>query len=223
MAFLLNDMNNFVVGSEDGVIYASCRHGNKGGSVVEAFEGHSAPVSAVNCHRAVGNALDLSHYFVSSSLDWTVKLWSTKETKPICSFEKHGAYVLDVAWSPVHPAVFCSIDARGQLCLWNLNEDVEAPIAQMAVSNCSLCKIVWADNGQQLTVGDSEGHIWIYDVQEALYSPRPEEWIKLTRTLREIRQTNAEAEELAETLNKVGTTSTTSTSSTTNVSPRSAW
>lgn len=41
------------------------------------FEGHQGPITGIHCHAAVG-AVDFSHLFVTSSFDWTVKLWTTK-------------------------------------------------------------------------------------------------------------------------------------------------
>ena len=31
----------------------------------------------------------------------------------------------DVAWSPIHPAVFATVDGMGRLDVWNLNQDTE--------------------------------------------------------------------------------------------------
>lgn len=47
----------------------------------EIFEGHQGPVTGINCHMAVG-PIDFSHLFVTSSFDWTVKLWTTKVRNP---------------------------------------------------------------------------------------------------------------------------------------------
>ena len=41
------------------------------------------------------------------------------------SFEDNGDYVYDVAWSPIHPAVFATVDGMGRLDVWNLNQDTE--------------------------------------------------------------------------------------------------
>lgn len=38
MSFALDDVNNFVVGSEEGNVYTASRHGNKGG-INDGFEG----------------------------------------------------------------------------------------------------------------------------------------------------------------------------------------
>lgn len=41
------------------------------------FEGHQSPVTGIDCHVAQGQ-VDFSHLFITSSFDWTVKLWSQK-------------------------------------------------------------------------------------------------------------------------------------------------
>ncbi|XP_076864929.1 dynein cytoplasmic 1 intermediate chain 1a isoform X2 [Brachyhypopomus gauderio] len=76
MAFPAGDVNNYIVGSEEGTVYTASRHGSKAG-ICEMFEGHQGPVTGISCHSAVG-PMDFSHLFVTSSFDWTVKLWSTK-------------------------------------------------------------------------------------------------------------------------------------------------
>lgn len=48
-----------------------------------------------------------------------------QENKPLYSFEDNGDYVYDVAWSPIHPAVFATVDGMGRLDVWNLNQDTE--------------------------------------------------------------------------------------------------
>lgn len=48
-----------------------------------------------------------------------------QETKPLYSFEDNGDYVYEVAWSPIHPALFTAVDGSGRIDLWNLNQDTE--------------------------------------------------------------------------------------------------
>lgn len=56
--------------------YLICTLYSKAG-ISEMFEGHHGPITGINCHTTPG-PLDFSHLFVTSSFDWTVKLWSTK-------------------------------------------------------------------------------------------------------------------------------------------------
>ncbi|XP_060949214.1 cytoplasmic dynein 1 intermediate chain 1 isoform X1 [Limanda limanda] len=193
MAFPTGDVNNYVVGSEDGTVYTASRHGSKAG-ICEMFEGHQGPVTGVSCHSAVGT-VDFSHLFITSSFDWTVKLWSTKQNKPLYSFEDNADYVYDVMWSPVHPALFAAVDGMGRLDLWNLNNDTEVPTASVTIEGASaLNRVRWASGGKEVAVGDSEGRVWIYDTGE-LSVAHPDDWGRFARTLMEIRANRADGEE----------------------------
>ncbi|XP_051479224.1 cytoplasmic dynein 1 intermediate chain 2 isoform X2 [Apus apus] len=198
MSFPVGDVNNFVVGSEEGSVYTACRHGSKAG-ISEMFEGHHGPITGINCHAAVG-PVDFSHLFVTSSFDWTVKLWTTKNNKPLYSFEDNSDYVYDVMWSPTHPALFACVDGTGRLDLWNLNNDTEVPTASITVEgNPALNRVRWTQSGREIAVGDSEGQIVIYDVGEQIAVPRSDEWTRFGRTLAEINANRADAEEEAAT------------------------
>ncbi|KAM8838919.1 dynein, cytoplasmic 1, intermediate chain 2a-like isoform 3-T3 [Synchiropus picturatus] len=196
MAFPLGDVNNFVVGSEDGSVYTACRHGSKAG-ITEVFEGHHGPVTGLSCHSA-GGPVDFSHLFISSSFDWTVKLWSTKSTRPLYSFEDSCDYVYDAMWSPTHPALFACVDLAGRLDLWNLNNDTEVPTASVYVEGApALNRVRWAHSGKEIATGDSEGQVQVYDVGEQICVPKADEWTRFVRTLAEINENRDEAEELA--------------------------
>lgn len=195
MAFPSGDVNNFIVGSEEGTVYTASRHGSKAG-IGDMFEGHQGPVTGISCHNAAG-PVDFSHLFTTSSFDWTVKLWSTKHSnKPLYSFEDNADYVYDVMWSPAHPALFASVDGMGRLDLWNLNNDTEVPSASVTVEGaCALNRVRWATGGREVAVGDSVGRVWIYDVGEQLAVPHPEDWNRFARTLVEIQANQGDGEE----------------------------
>nr|CAD7428134.1 unnamed protein product [Timema monikensis] len=193
LAFPHNDVNNFVVGSEEGSVYTACRHGSKAG-VTETYDGHQGPVTGISTH-AVQGGIDFSHLFLTSSFDWTVKLWSLKENKPLYSFEDNGDYVYDVAWSPIHPALFATVDGTGRLDLWNLNQETEVPVASVIVEGASaLNRVSWTPSGLHVTVGDDMGKIWVYDVGEQLAQPRHDEWNKFVYTLQELKNNQADEE-----------------------------
>ncbi|XP_072755503.1 cytoplasmic dynein 1 intermediate chain isoform X2 [Anoplolepis gracilipes] len=193
LAFPHGDVNNFVMGSEDGTVYSACRHGNRAG-LTETYEGHQGPVTGISAH-AVQGGIDFSHLFLTSSLDWTIKLWSLKENKPLYSFEHNGDYVYDVAWSPTHPALFASVDDSGRLDLWNLNQDTEVPTASVVVDGCpALNRVSWTPSGLHVTVGDDTGKIWVYDVAEHLAHPRIDEWNKFLYTQQDLKNNKADEE-----------------------------
>ncbi|KAI1724810.1 cytoplasmic dynein 1 intermediate chain 2 [Ditylenchus destructor] len=191
MCFFHSNINSFVIGSEEKTIYMGDRHGNKG-EMTKSIEAHDMPITTVDLHRAAGS-IDFSPLCLSGSMDFTVKLWNLKDTaqnnspQPLLSFErKHKLYVVDVQWSPVHPAVFVTASVDGVLNLWNLNTNTEEPIATVNVSN-SITRVLWSKNGQQLTVSDDGGHVFLYDVHESLYNVRPSEWEDFADTLTELK------------------------------------
>lgn len=195
ISFLYGDYNNFIIGSEEGAVYSACRHGSKAG-IIDVYESHQGPVTNVDCH-AVNTQIDFSNLFLTSSIDWTVKLWSTKDKtgKPLHSFEDNCEYVYDVRWSPIHPALFASVDGMGRLDVWNLNNDTELPTASAIVEgNPALNRLLWTPNGNQIAVGDDNGKLWIYDVGEQLAHPKGDEATRLVHTLQELKMNKVETD-----------------------------
>lgn len=193
VSFPQSDMNNFTIGSEEGSIYGASRHGSKAG-ISDVYEGHQGPITGVHCHP-VQSQVDFSHLFLSSSIDWTVKLWSTqtKDHKPLHSFEDNNDYIYDVKWSPVNPALFATADLMGRVDLWNINNDTELPTASTVVEgNAALNKLIWTPSGNQIVVGDDVGKVWVYDVGEQLAVPKGDESTQLIHTLHELRQNQME-------------------------------
>ncbi|QQP32555.1 Cytoplasmic dynein 1 intermediate chain, partial [Caligus rogercresseyi] len=160
LSFPACDVNNFVFGTEEGTVYTACRHGSRAG-VLDAFEGHQAPVTGISTHNGQG------------------PLWSLKENKPLYSFEDNGDYVYDTAWSPVHPALFATVDGTGRLDIWNLNNDTEVE------GSPSLNRVSWTQSGLHVT-------IWVYDVGEQLAHPGADEWNKFAHTLADIKNNASE-------------------------------
>ena len=48
----------------------------------------------------------------------------------------------------------------------------QVPTASVTVEGaCALNRVRWASGGREVAVGDSEGHVWIYDVGEVITQP----------------------------------------------------
>ena len=88
----------------------------------------------IACHRISSGQFDFSSLFLTSSADWSVKLWNAANANPdgansaLHTFPHGVDYVWGVQWSPVHPAVFASIDGGGSLYIWNVNQEIEVHI-----------------------------------------------------------------------------------------------
>lgn len=194
-SFMNGDSNNFVVGTEEGSVYTACRHGNKTG-LLDSFEGHQGPVTGVHSHSTIG-AADFSSYFLSSSFDWTVKLWNNKEKAAIHSFEDNSEYIYDARWSPIHPSLFATVDGSGRLDMWNLNFDTEAPAAstQVGSGGVAVNKCRWHQSGVHIAMGDDEGGIHVYDVAETLATPRSDDWSTFGHVLTQLKQDQQEQQQ----------------------------
>nr|NP_524670.2 Sperm-specific dynein intermediate chain 1, isoform A [Drosophila melanogaster]AAF45366.2 Sperm-specific dynein intermediate chain 1, isoform A [Drosophila melanogaster] len=160
MAFPANEINSLVMGSEDGYVYSASRHGLRSG-VNEVYERHLGPITGISTHY---NQLspDFGHLFLTSSIDWTIKLWSLKDTKPLYSFEQY------IAWSPVRrqrpPGPDKTQPRHG------------AP---------ALRRDSWTPSG--LCIGDEAGKLYVYDVAENLAQPSRDEWSRFNTHLSEIK------------------------------------
>jgi dynein intermediate chain len=141
----------FWIGTEEGSVYQANRY-NRASSKAglssapdDIYRGHSGPITGIHFHPSSGS-IDFSDLFLTSSVDWTVKLWRTKATSstsaptksapersdknapgisPLTSFEEADDYVFDAKWHPNHPAMFGTVDGSGKFDLWNLNHDTE--------------------------------------------------------------------------------------------------
>lgn len=174
-----NEISSFWIGTEEGRVHQVNRYeradSKAGLNATDRYEGHGGIITGLSFHPQSSGSYNFSNLFLTSSIDWTVKLWRTKSTlkpsikeeiiQPICSFDYANDYVLDVEWSPVHPAMFASVDGDGQLNIFNINQDQEMPIFSMTVdSEHSLNKLKWHKDGKKIAVGSSDGYIHVYDI-----------------------------------------------------------
>jgi len=134
------DTQTIVLGSDEGRIYKARLHEAKDSErIYEQIHAHDAPMTHIEFHPSsklvgssnlagsgVGGAAGSSatpDLFLTSSYDWTVKLWSTKLSKPLYVFEGARDYVYSAAWCPSNPYVFASADGTGKLDVWSLGQD----------------------------------------------------------------------------------------------------
>ncbi|CAG8436538.1 6210_t:CDS:10 [Ambispora gerdemannii] len=199
LGFPDNETTAFWVGTEEGDVYQANRFdraGSKAGiNQYDYYRGHWGPVTGLQFHPLVGQ-VDFSDLFLTSSVDWTVKLWRSKSiSKPanakniissLHSFEGADDYVYDVKWSPNHPALFASVDGTGKFALWNLNSDTEIPVVSTQVGGGrALNKLNWDKDGRRVAIGASDGRVHVYDIGEMSH-PRPDESATLQKIISEM-------------------------------------
>ncbi|KAH9891491.1 cytoplasmic dynein-like protein 1 intermediate chain 2 [Xylariomycetidae sp. FL2044] len=210
MAFPQSDPTYFLVGSEEGVIYPCHRYDRAGAKAgVDSrvsYKGHAAPVMSVDFHPARG-PVDLGDLVLSSSLDWSVKLWKVRAPAatstivdsagttipPLLEFVREDV-VYDAAWSPTRPGVFALVDGAGSLELWDVTVETEIPVARISPTprkegrqllSKSLNKVAWErSEGKRLATGGIDAVVSVFEVGPDLGgkdSVRNEEWTQVKK------------------------------------------
>lgn len=207
-AFPPDETASFFLGTEEGGIYPANRYDRSGGKAgIDHQNTFSVPVSEVadmnsetvnqfdigglnNGHEAMVTGLSIhpSHpsYLLTSSLDWTVRLWDTKSRQLLKMFDECSDYVMDVSWSPTHASMFACIDASGNVLLYNLDEDPEVPIATVNVAGDDVSaraggglnggnKLSWDRYGRHIAVA-SDSVVSVYSIgdvasSDTIFSP----------------------------------------------------
>jgi dynein intermediate chain, cytosolic len=207
------ETTSFWVGTEEGNVYCGTRYdraGWKAGlNLAEVYKAHAAPVTGLHFHPLHG-PIDFSDLFLSSSMDWSSRLWRIKNNPsssnavsrnvntvstivtPLASFEEANDYVYDVAWHTAHPSMFGQVDGTGSLDIYDLNVDIERPVVTTIVgTGRALNKVRWdRKDGRRLATGGADGKLYVYDIG-TMAVPREEEWLELQKTLSRLSNANS--------------------------------
>mmetsp|Transcript_29389 Transcript_29389/g.30499 ORF Transcript_29389/g.30499 Transcript_29389/m.30499 type:complete len:641 (-) Transcript_29389:9-1931(-) len=187
MATQENDANNLFIGTDDSEIYQISAHqgADKTENIVESYRHHTGPVMSLDMHPEdfFKNA-NLTHLFLSSSADWTTSLWSKNFPEgPILTFENNEDYVYQSKFHPVNPSLFGSVDGLGKFDMWDINLSYERPIYSVEMSKNALTKLDWSDDGRRVSVGDSSGKIFLYNVNKEITNSNADDALKLEKIL----------------------------------------
>jgi dynein intermediate chain, cytosolic len=188
VTFSRNDSSIFYVGTEEGSIWGINRYdraGAKAGTDSSIrFQNHFAPVTKVELHKAglgggTGETSEFDDLLLSTSLDWSVRLWRTRHpasavagdvrtVTPVIEWVREDM-VYDVAWSPVRPSLFTTVDGSGALELWDLtSSDPEIPVAWTRDSEGAraLNKVCWetGPEGRKVVTGALDGRVQVWDL-----------------------------------------------------------
>ncbi|KAL1957998.1 hypothetical protein VTO42DRAFT_5210 [Malbranchea cinnamomea] len=219
MSFPQSDPTFFIVGTEEGAIYPCHRYDRAGAKAGTdhrlSYRGHAAPVMSTAFHPARG-PVDLGDLMLSSSLDWTVKLWrvrppaatstsgtvssaSLQTVSPILDITREDV-VYDAKWSPHRPGVFALVDGAGHLEVWDLNAETEVPAVRATptsgrggVLTKSLNKVAWEEReGRRVATGGLDGVVTVFDVGKTLSGGHDDlnadEWFGMKRLVSRLEQ-----------------------------------
>ncbi|KAM3430974.1 hypothetical protein MY4824_007362 [Beauveria thailandica] len=214
LSFPQTDPTFFLVGSEEGTIFPCHRYDRAGAKAgVDkkiCYKGHTAPVMSVDFHPSRG-PVDLGDLVLSSSLDWSVKLWKVRAPaatsttgsgdgliRPLIDFVREDV-VYDARWSPVKPSVFALVDGAGWLELWDISKETEEPISRITPSqrqdgrtmlSKSLNKVAWEPNeGKRIATGGIDGSLTVFEVASGLGGKeglKNEEWTNVKKLVNRV-------------------------------------
>lgn len=219
MAFPPTDPTYFLIGSEEGTIFPCHRYDRAGAKAgVDqkiSYRGHAAPVMSMSFHPARG-PIDLGDLVLSSSLDWSAKIWKVRapgatsstglqnegqSISPLLDFTREDV-VYDAKWSPVKPGVFSLVDGAGNVEVWDITSDTEVPVAKAQPAGRkggrsmlakSLNKVAWEElDGKRLATGGIDGTLTVFEVGPDLggkESARSEEWTSVKKLVARLEST----------------------------------
>ena len=138
-------------------------------ATLRAETGTTIPLSYLTNYNGRGNLTQ--GLILSSSFDWSIKLWSHATTeKGLMTFMAHDNIVSDVQWNSMHAAKFASCGADGKLMIWNLLKSTVLPAFVHHSVGVAITKCSWNADGKHLAFGDSEGKISILKQKTAANS-----------------------------------------------------
>eukprot|EP00158_Paraphelidium_tribonemae_P004104 Partr_v1_DN26574_c0_g1_i1_m3643 putative intermediate chain len=202
--FFPQDTASFMIGAEDGLLNQVNRYDKAGSKAgvhpLELYQGHTAPVTSMMFQKQFRQS-DQEWMLMTSSFDWTVKLWkvSTKRAmtattfEPVCSFDAFSDYVVDTKWNPVHPSIFAAAEASGKLHLWNMLTDMEAPLDTLPMET-GISSIAWNADGSRLAVGSVDGKLSIVNVPQTQMAASNDDTVHMRRLLNKMSDTSPQME-----------------------------
>jgi dynein intermediate chain len=145
-------------------------------------DAHFGLLTSISPHHS--SARVFKNLLLTSSVDWTVKLWnlSLSATPLMEFFTPSYDYVCGVEWSPVNAPVFATITSGGAVNLWNLSKSIMEPVDTLMInksptansqsgravaSSPALNKFAWMKDGRKMIVGDGGGLVHLVSVQDA--------------------------------------------------------
>ena len=110
-------------------------------------------------------------------MDWSIRLWNPKRiNRSVYTFESAEDYVYDADWSPIHPSVFASCDGEGNIDLWDIVKDIEAPYLKHKAEIHAIHKLKWSMDSRRILTGSAIGEVAIWSVDKELVQPRPDDF-----------------------------------------------
>jgi WD40 repeat protein len=104
-------------------MYKNAMHNTASDKFV-VYDDHEGPISSLSVNNPSSEYQALSGLILTSSFDWTVKMWSPNDNKPLNTFENFDDYIYDVQWNPSNPSIFATSNNDGSIDLFDLTKNM---------------------------------------------------------------------------------------------------
>ena len=185
--------NNLLIGSDDNSIYQITLHGNENEennqNLVASFKAHEGPIYSVTPHPGDPfNTYNFSQLFLSSSADWTTRLWSKGQVdNPLIVIDNNEDSIYCSKWCPTNASVIAYGDGGGNVDFYNFNKDLEVPVYKMNIGKAVVNNISWSYNGKKIAIGDSGGKVKVFEVSKDIYRGTQEDSMKFDKIISSIK------------------------------------
>ena len=185
--------NNLLIGSDDNSIYQITLHGNENEennqNLVASFKAHEGPIYSVTPHPGDPfNTYNFSQLFLSSSADWTTRLWSKGQVdNPLIVIDNNEDSIYCSKWCPTNASVIACGDGGGNVDFYNFNKDLEVPVYKMNIGKAVVNNISWSYNGKKIAIGDSGGKVKVFEVSKDIYRGTQEDSMKFDKIISSIK------------------------------------
>lgn len=163
-----------LAGGTDGGLYRG-DHSDDRWQFHTALARHDCPISALSCHPGSRRLPMLADLVLSTSYDWTTRLWSFDRRGVGLALQSFPSPTMDattdVQWSPAHPGVFAVADAGASVSVYDASRDggrhllghrALAARSGNATAPPAMSRLAWNKTGSILAAGDTAGalHLW---------------------------------------------------------------
>ncbi|NXB08869.1 WDR78 protein, partial [Cnemophilus loriae] len=160
------DTDIFLAGTEEGHIHCCSCSGKE--QILGTYRGHKGPVYKVAWNPCSTDT------FLSCSADWSILLWHRDSHTPLLTFTSVTAFVHDIKWAPKSAFTFAAVNER-RVEIWDLSVSIFQPVLSCAASpEGNLSSILFARNAECLLLGDSCGHVGVWQLHN-LAAPSPDQ------------------------------------------------
>lgn len=188
----------FFVCGEDGGIYRVEKDSERW-RVLPALERHDSPATSICTHPFNARYPHLGDIAVTSSFDWSIRLWSMGRRGPCLPLQKFVPHHLhatnDVQWNPTTPGVFAVGDAGGGVSLYDLSSGTSnlfrgrftwCSEGESATSSAGgeVSRVSWNRDGLLLAAGTDKGALHLWQASDRLSNSGVSSWENVSASVK---------------------------------------